>query len=288
MPVSMKHFEERVIAWAKTQPHVRAVIVVGSMARPTGSTTRWSDLDVELICTDINPYLSSETWLDQIGEVWVCLPLWNDGVYPTRLVWFAGGEKVDFSLHRVEDLARRVEADELREEYRRGYRILLDKDGLAARLAPSPFEHPPKPKLTFEEFDFVVREFWYEALHVAQYIRGRNLWVVKFRDATMKHDLLQMMEWHAMARHGWDYDTNRTGKYFAEWTDRETWQAVHTIWGNFDPADSWRALLATLALFGRLADETAGHLGYDYAAARYAAITTYIQNLYAEDDLRYT
>lgn len=281
MPHSMQHLEERIVAWAQTQPFIRALIVEGSMAR-AGETTEWSDLDVNVFATDNMHYFHGESWLDAIGEVWVCLPLENEGWVPTRLTWFAGGEKVDFALYPLAMLQDWVDNQTLSEGYQRGYRILLDKDGLAAQLPPSPAQRPPLPRPTPEAFDFTVREFWFESLHVAQGIRARDLWAAKFRGGTMRHCLLQMLEWHAQSR---GETPSHIGKYLSWWTDQETWQELHQVWGHFNAADSWRAHLAVLDVFTRLTVAVAGWLGYPYDAPRYARIAAYSRNLYAGDPL---
>lgn len=281
----MKDFEERIVAWADTQPNIRAVMVVGSMARPTETRNRWSDLDVQLFCTDTSIYAASDDWLANVGDVWLCFRLSNEEGYPTRLVWFAGGKKVDFALLPNETLQQMAQTGDMNGMYQRGYYTALDKDGLASQLPPPTFNPPQKLPPTQEAFNFIIKEFWFEAMHVAQYILGRDLWVVKFRDWTMKSDLLQMMEWHAQIVH--EQNPPHIGKQLSEWVDRDTWKALHNIWAQFDPADSWRALLAMLPLFRHLATETAERLGYEYPAAMDAQITAYMQGLYAEDDLKY-
>ena len=71
----------------------------------------------------------------------------------------------------------------------------------------------------------------------------------------------------------------------ASWTDAETWRALHETFGHFDAADAWRALLATMDLFCRLASEAARHLGYAYPRSLDDHVTQYVGKLYAEDEL---
>src|SRR5690606_14925836 len=125
------------------------------------------------------------------------------------------------------------------------YQVLVDKDGLAAQLEPSPFKRPTTQPPTFDEYDFTVREFWFEAMHVAQYIAARELWTAKFRDAEVKYALLRMLEWHG--QFVLDNTIYHTGKRLYEWSD--SWEASHNIWGHFDAADSWRAFFETINLF---------------------------------------
>ena len=58
----------------------------------------------------------------------------TDEGHPTWLVIFEGSRKVDFSLLPLANLRDTIDAGPLPELYDRGYRVLLDKDGLAARL----------------------------------------------------------------------------------------------------------------------------------------------------------
>ena len=281
MPESMQSYQHKIVAWAQANPSVRAVIMTGSMARPTAPKTRWSDLDIELYFDDPTPYVASEEWIYGFGEVWVILPLENPGWHPTRLTWFAGGEKVDFSVKSVNSLQHMIEADELSEMYQRGYQVLVDKDGLAAQLAPSPFKRPTPQSPTFEDFDFTVREFWFEAMHVAQYIAARELWTVKFRDAEVKYALLRMLEWHGQFVLG--NTVYHTGKRMVEWSD--TWDEVHNIWSHFSALDSWLAFHKTIALFDRVGRDVAAKLDFVYPVERVDKMKAYMQDLYTEDTL---
>lgn len=282
----MQDLIERIITWAGTQDAVRAVVLTGSLTRANTPKTRFSDVDVELILTDVAQYTESEAWLNAIGEVWLCFPLENGDDEPTRLVWFAGGKKIDFTLASVDKLQQMADAHRLSDYYELGYQLLVDKDGWAEKLPLPSYPPPTVQKPTAQQFDFVVKEFWFEATHVSQYIHAREMWVVKFRDWTMKSDLLQMMEWHTGTQHNWVVNTRHIGKGIAGWLDPEFLKSLHGIWGEFDAASSWRALLALLPLFRRLATETAAVLGYEYPADVDAKITAYIESLYAEDDLK--
>ena len=75
--------------------------------------------------------------------------------------------------------------DPLPAEYMRGYHILLDKDSLLRDLPPSPRRFPQAPRPTAATVAETINEFWFEAIHVAQFIRRREFWVVKYRDWTM-------------------------------------------------------------------------------------------------------
>jgi aminoglycoside 6-adenylyltransferase len=166
--------------------------------------------------------------------------------------------------------------------YQRGYRLLVDKDGLAARLPPCPYTPRPAPRPTPAEFQQSVELFWYGALQAAKTLRRGDLWSVKVGDANLKRSLLELLEWHARATRGWDTDTWHGGRFLLEWTDPETRAALDGLFAHFDAADSWWALRNTLALYRRLAPATAAALGCPYPHALEQNIMGVIDRLAGE------
>ncbi|GAI04704.1 unnamed protein product [marine sediment metagenome] len=94
--------------------------------------------------------------------------------------------------------------------------------------------------------------------------------------------VLRMLEWHARAVNGWDYDTWYGGRFLNEWADRRAVAQLRDAFGHFDEEDSWRVLLATMELFHWLARETANHLGYDYPEILDTNVSELITKLHSE------
>ena len=272
---------DRIIQWADGVDAIRAVVITGSLARADGSADEFSDLDAQIVTRDIGVLTRDDSWLDALGEVWIRFPL--EQAAPYRLMWFAGGSKVDFQFVRQDEILAMRESGELSDEYQRGYHVALDKDGLYADLPPSPRIFPPPAPPSRREVDGVINEFWFEAIHVAQFIRRREFWVAKYRDWTMKEDLLRLLEWHARATGAGDVNTWLLGKRIMQWADADAAEAIERIWPRWDAAEMWRALLLQLELFRRLSRELHATLGIDYSEAKYLRIEQYIRRLYAED-----
>lgn len=272
---------EPLLEWARVVDHIRAVVITGSLARADGSVDEYSDLDAQIITRDVEFLTRDDSWLDTLGEVWIRFPLRQDASY--RLVWFAGGRKVDFQFVHPDEILAMRESGELSAEYQRGYQVALDKDGLCADLPPSPRVFPSPAPPSRREVDSVINEFWFEAIHVAQFIRRREFWVAKYRDWTMKENLLCLLEWHARATAEGDVNTWLLGKRILQWTDAETAEAIERIWPGWDAAEMWRTLLIQLELFRRLSRELHAAHGIDYSEAKYLEIEQYIRQLYAED-----
>jgi aminoglycoside 6-adenylyltransferase len=291
--------EERFVAWAQARPDVRAAIVVGSWARIDHPADEWSDLDIGFTTTDPQRYLSSTDWLGDIAPTWVTYP---DPSGVVHHVLFEGGldagiavlasGKVKQALRFLPVLRRfpvlfrllpRGLAQQIRQDvasagdyYRRGARVILDKDGLAARfLALFPAESASHGPPTQSEFLEAVNEFWFLAVWTAKHVRRGELWFAKTEgcDGQMKSLLLRMLEWRAQAEHGWDYDTWEKGRFLEEWADPTALRALEKAFARYEDGDIRRALMATMDLFRWLAADMAERLGYPYPPAADERVT---------------
>jgi len=110
----------------------------------------------------------------------------------------------------------------------------------------------------------VVQEFWFEAYHVAKYLKRDDLWAAKYRDWRLKELLLQVLEWREKSRHGWDYDTGYLGTRMKEWVEPWVWARLKEAFGRCEAADSWQALHHTMSIFRDVAQDAANRLGQRY------------------------
>ncbi len=261
---------EKVVVWAEGQPAVRAAIVLGSRARVDHPADEWSDLDVALIVTDLQPYTSSSRWVEHFGTPWITFlePTAVGGEWERRVL-YEGGLDVDFAIIPVPKFEQLLQSPQAVSILQRGVRVLLDKDGIADRWpAPSAEPSPPRPP-TREEFAKIVHDFWHHAVWTAKKLRRGELWTAKgCCDSYMKSRLLlPMIEWHARSMHGWGYDTWHNGRFLERWADPQVLDELRHAFAHYDEPDIRRALWATMDLFRRLAMETAHRLGYDYPMA---------------------
>ena len=274
-----QEFLPEIVNWAESRAEVRAVVLTGSRARDDGTADDLSDIDIELFLEQPEPFSRSTDWLSEIGSVWVSLPLQTEDGYPTRLVIFQGGVKVDFTLYPLDVLRRMVESGRSPDLYSRGYRVLVDKDGLAASIASRRARKDAATKPTEEQFRALVEEFWFEAYHVAKYLRREDLWAAKFRDWGLKELLRTMVEWHAKSVHGWPYETWYLGLRMRDWAEPEVWERLFSVFGRFDAQDSWQALAETMDLFSEVAKQVSGCMHYRYPDGVEDNLRSYIDSL---------
>lgn len=271
----------KVVDWAREEEPIRALILEGSLAAKEGADDL-SDYDVNMFITDPQPYVQDESWLSLFGEVWVYLPekvAHKGTVYATRLVIFEDGIKVDFILYSTDVLKEFASAGRLPENYDVGYRVLLDKDRMTDKLPTPSFMGYRSGRPTSNDFTDCVNQFWFEAYHVAKYLKRNDLFLARFRDWNTKTLLLRMIEWHERGKHAWDYRTHPLGKHMQSWASPNIWDELSRSFAHLDREDSWRALFATFDLFGRVSRDTAKLIGCSYPADLENNIVTFAKKL---------
>lgn len=117
---------KRLLAFAEKEDKIRGIIIVGSRAsdRPVDDL---ADFDISIFTTDVNFFTKDDTWLSQMGNIWVYSPdkyFFDKELIPTRLVIYEGGLKVDYSLWdtRITHILAQSKY------FDTGYKVLLDKD----------------------------------------------------------------------------------------------------------------------------------------------------------------
>jgi aminoglycoside 6-adenylyltransferase len=283
--LTYNHFEVNFVTWAQAQPDILAAVVIGSRARTDPPADAWSDLDVIAFTTDASAYAARQDWPAEIGEVWLAVLETIGRGDPEWLIMFAGGLKLDvaFTLASGVGVQQMMAASPYQNVYQSGVRVLFDKSAAAAPEASSSLpegEHGISAHPSEAEFQAMVNAMLLYAARAAKYLRRGDLWRAKLEcDCNLKRRLLTMLEWHAKATHGLDYETWYDGRYVHEWGDPRAVEAFPATFGAYDADDLQRALFATLDLFRQLAPETAERLGYAYPAEVDAQMTAWMRSV---------
>jgi aminoglycoside 6-adenylyltransferase len=276
----MDHF----VTWAETEANIRAAIVIGSRARTDHPADQWSDLDVLIFAEDPQPYQGVD-WLQHVGTPWLSfLEPTPDGQGYERRVLFEGGLDVDFvplPVAYLEQWLTQGFPPDLADMVSRGVRFLVDKEGFAARLDALNIEPPPYTPPAEAEFLNGVHDFWYHTVWTSKHLRRGELWWAKSCcDGYLKGLLHRMLAWHARATQD-EVDTWMRGRYLEEWADPRAVEALADAYAHYNEADVWRALQATMDLFGWLTVETAEALGYSYPTEGEAHARTLVKRMAA-------
>ncbi|MEJ2130098.1 MAG: aminoglycoside 6-adenylyltransferase [Gammaproteobacteria bacterium] len=278
----------RITDWATDDENVRAVLLTSSQV--SGDTDALSDFDVELYVSDPAPFLGEPDWQVYLGDVLVRLPPEaedRDANQFGRLVIHADGTKVDYSIYRVQVLEEMVRSQRLHTLLELGYRVLLDRDGLAARLPAPSYRAEISSKPTEQEFADTVEEFFWETTYVAKNLRRGELWPWKYSlESVMKLELLRrILEWRVEIAHGWSLRAGVLGRRLKRHLDGRTWGELERTFVGAGVEENWTALFATIGLFRRVAREVARELGYGYPQSLDDRVSSYLRKVRALERL---
>ncbi|MEJ5352433.1 MAG: aminoglycoside 6-adenylyltransferase [Melioribacteraceae bacterium] len=252
------------LQWAESQNDIRAVIIFGSQARDIFPADEWSDIDFMIYAMNIKQYIQKNEWLSNIGNILISLVNLSFLNQPGISTLFEEGKNIDFFFQTVHELENMVNTQALPFVFQRGFRVILDKDGLATQLyyfqKKSQYLFPPGNEI----YLWTVNMYWYQAYYIAKQLFRNELWHAKVRDAYLKESLLTMIQWHAGVKSNWSKDVWHMGKFIDEWADTFVLKKLNSLFGHYDLEDSWKALFASNDLFRNLAREVAKHLNYSY------------------------
>jgi aminoglycoside 6-adenylyltransferase len=272
---------EKMVAWGKAQPWVRAMILSSSLARPGGPVDLFSDYDLILAVTDVERFGTDFSWMADYGASMV---EWGDkgelcGL-PTyfRSAVYEDYVKIDYTVWPVELLDRIAAAAELPEELDEGYRVLLDKDGQTAGWKPPTHRAFIPAKPTEAEYLAVVEEFWWITTYVAKSLWRDELVFTKFcLDYDIKLGVMRrMLEWRMECDHDWSVRPGVFGRGLKRLLPADIWSELESTYVGPEIEDNWSALFRTTALFRRVAKEVADALGYSYSQSVDDKVSVYL------------
>ncbi len=248
--------------WADERDDVRALVLVGSQARPDTPADRWSDLDLILVVDDPATYADDANWTAEFGApVLTFLESTAMGEQRERRVLYETGEDVDFPLIPVSALDRLEASENAAELIRRGYRVLVDRIDLGERLRTIAATRSPRSDVAQQDLTELASDFWYHALWTAKKLRrGEVFTSLECLDAYLKSRLVTLMGWHARSVDPCA-DTWHDGRFLERWADPGALAALERAYAHYDVRDVARALWETVDLFQGLEEETARRLG---------------------------
>lgn len=268
---SIGTLERKIEAWAREQPDVRAALLIGSRATPQGARDRHSDHDVVLFLEPDSRMTRSDDWLNAFGRPLIVLRESTEHrgeIVPTRLVQYRGGHRIDFTLSRAVFLRRIADQGTLPDWLAAGYRVLLDRDGDAARLPPpSAGAYVPRPP-TAEEYRRLVEEFWWETLYVGKYVGRGELIPARYSlEVVLRYEcLIPMLEWYVQIPRAWEQSVGVRGRGLRWLLEPEDRERLDATYAGDTLASHQAALEAMMGLFRDAARAVARDLGFRYPA----------------------
>ncbi len=258
--------------WAQNNNNVRAMILTSSRVDPKSKPDVFSDYDIELYVSDIEPFLNDE-WLKFFDKIMVCWPLKPISTFDknriTRLVHFKNRNRIDFQI-TAQKQTKPITYDS-------GYQILIDKDGIEKQIKKPTYKEHIITKPSKEEFLTLVNDFFWDATYIAKNLWREELFYAKFMfDSVIRFEYFEkMIEWYIAMQHNWEISTNKHGRYFKRYLEPKEWKEIEKTFAGADNENNWQAFFKTIELFSSMAKKVAKGLDYDYPEKIDSEITKY-------------
>lgn len=277
--------ESELIAWGKSQPDVRAMILTSTRAIPDAEIDTFSDYDVIVVTTDVRARFENREWLQAFGTVVIDWwdPLDTDpeiGLLTTgNIVYYPGTRKIDFTLWPVEMSA--VVARELPAELDAGYRVLLDKDALTASWAKPSGRGYAVMLPDCAEYQEAVRGFLVGVPYVVTALKRGELLPAKWvLDYDMRYEyLIPMMKWYAAVIHGEALRIGVHGKGLLPLLPHDIRRHLEQTYALLDESANYQALREMVALFRNVAERVGESTGCAYPADLHDRVMMHISAL---------
>ena len=256
------NIKEKLLALAKDDEDIKAIVLICSSTRDTVKADEYSDLDV-VIATE-----KPEGWLygdcpKKLGSVKISFVEPTLGGGKERRMLYDGSLDVDMIVFTPEQFKKAIREGVASWVMNRGYEILYDAEGFSTLLEEH-ISHELKPTdLAEPEFNNMVNDFFFHTVWASKKILRGELWTAKMCiDAYLKNYLLKMIEMYSVSKY--HADVWHDGRFLDRWAEKEILSDLEKCFAHYDREDMVSALLATLDLFCRLASQTAEIKGYKY------------------------
>jgi aminoglycoside 6-adenylyltransferase len=275
---------DRLIDWANKKEDIRALILTSSRTNPDSPIDEFSDYDVIVVATDIQPYFNDESWLEDFGKV---LVVYRDPVQTEfgfkrfiRVVQYEDGLKIDFTLCPVGLLKRVALEPKPHGHLDDGYMVILDKDGLTDSMAAPTYQVFVPTVPTAAEYHTCVEHFFVNAPYVAKYIRRGDLFPLNSMLYIMRDERLRLMlEWRVEIDHNWSLKKGFYGKRLVKYLAPEIVQELEATFTGPGEDAYWKALFRIVNLFRKVAREIGERLGYTYPEDLDERVVKYVQKI---------
>jgi len=256
------------IKFSKTCVEFRSAAIIGSRARKETPADEFSDLDITILSNDPEKHIYSTNWLDEIGEVNITfvenLPFGND---KERRVMFSDALDVDFAIVQASQAKVMFSSPEIINVFRKGFKILFDKDDLFSHLNLScrGDEQTKKQQPSESDVQNTIQDFWYHCIWSLKKIQRGEIWTAKMCvDCYMKSLMLRMIEWDHQLDQKEPKDIWHNGRFFEDYVDQDIQEELKGCFSHYEKADIILALQNSMNLFSHLSKEVTKTLSIQY------------------------
>lgn len=263
----MNRYDElmkRLLAVCKSQPEIKAVIIVGSQAREISKADEYSDPDLIVVCSKPDILLSDDKLASKLGRIVYSFVEDTIAGEKERRILFENSLDVDMIVMTEDKLAQLIKSHVADDLMNRGFSVCYDNCGISDYIDRSSIiAQRHYTALSEEEFKNLTNDFMFHTVWAEKKIRRGELWTaIMCVNGYLKTKLITVIEMYEHCIHGTAYDTWHNGRMAEQWAEPFIVDKLGDCFSRYDADDLLYALTATRELFLTLAKECASAYGY--------------------------
>lgn len=255
---------KRLLAVCKSQPEIKAVIIVGSQAREISKADEYSGLDLIVACSKPDILLSDDKLASKLGRIVYSFVEDTIAGEKERRILFENSLDVDMIVMTEDKLAQLIKSHVADDLMNRGFSVCYDNCGISDYIDRSSIiAQRHYTALSEEEFKNLTNDFMFHTVWAEKKIRRGELWTaIMCVNGYLKTKLITVIEMYEHCIHGTAYDTWHNGRMAEQWAEPFIVDKLGDCFSRYDADDLLYALTATRELFLTLAKECASAYGY--------------------------
>lgn len=263
---------EVLIAWAKEEARIQALLVIGSQARVSPPHSEWSDLDILMLVENPDYFIEKTDWLERFGRVVVVAEEIVDLGF-VDLTWYvkrplySDSRAIDFSImpfDRIDDVLSIN-----REIHAKGYEVVYDANGdlvdQKVRASLQAVVDSTLPAVSEAKLRAVTSDLLYHVIWAFKKALANELWVaVACVNCYMRGSLLQLIEFHNATISQQTNPIAYEGRFLENRTARSVLDQLENCFTKYNLADLIETLHSLLDLTQSMSVDICRTCGYEF------------------------
>lgn len=250
---------EKLIAFAKNNDNIRALVLQGSFVNDHAPMDNLSDLDPMFYVKDLSEFLEDTSWKNEFGTPMSFFHdegVFHEDKWYTRLTIYQDGFKIDFGFQSI-SLAKYAQEMPL-------YKIYVDKDGIIPKPLVTDERNFYVKKPTEEAFIERVNTFFFDSSYVVKALARDEMFFEKYMEQVLKKKIHQLLEWYIGVKHDFHVNTGTVGRYFKKYLTDCEWDMLLKTYPDANKENCIKALIHSYDFVHYLGTYIADALQYKY------------------------
>jgi aminoglycoside 6-adenylyltransferase len=269
---------DMVIAAAREDDNVLAVLLNGSRANPNAKKDMFQDYDIVFIVRDTSPFFINHSYMDRFGDLIMLQmpetmrdPI-GDGRF-TYLALFNDLNRIDLQIIPADRYEGMLGNDSQT-------MLLLDKDNIVPAPPPASDASYHVKRPAANDFYSCCNNFWWCLQNVAKGIwRDELPYAMQTYERYVRAELDCMVEWQIGMLNGFQVSAGKMGKYFKRYLDADTYQTYTDTYSDGQYDRMWDSMFTMCSLFRTLASRVAENFDFCYPKEDDERMTWYLRHV---------